>query len=83
MHYKPVADIGLGVFQNFHHFHRRTQRTLGGRGSRTADRFSKMFVVHCDFEKGDQNQHLKVRVGLGPPISAGREGSQKRLGYSV
>ena len=31
----------LGVIHNCHHFHERTQRTLGGRGSRATVRFFK------------------------------------------
>ena len=56
------ASPNLGVVQNCHHVHKGT---LEGRGSRSARHFSKMsFLVHCDFEKGYQNQHFQSTILL-------------------
>ena len=39
--WKDMKQAVLGVIHNCHHFHERTQRTLGGRGSRATVRFFK------------------------------------------
>ena len=50
---------------------------LEGRGSRTTVRFLIMsFIVHCNFEKGSQNQHFQST------LLVGREGVTKKE-YSV
>ena len=45
MHFSSMFTLedtsSLGVVHNCHHFHERTQRTLGGRGSRATVRFFK------------------------------------------
>ena len=67
----------LGVVENCHHFHERTQRTLGGRVSRVAVRFLKMsFIAHCDFE-GYKNKRFQST------LLVGREGVAKKGTVSV
>ena len=46
-----------------HHFHKRTQRTLGGRA--VVRVFKMSFVGHCDFEKGSRNSQCACLVGTG------------------
>ena len=61
-----LEQPGLAVIQICHHFHERTQHTLGGWGLRAAIRLKKIsFMVHCDFEKGSQNQHFQSMLFVG------------------
>ena len=60
----------LGVIQNFHHFHNRTQHTLGGgHGRRTLITKCRIHMVHCDFENvSNLNQHFQSTLMVGREV---------------
>ena len=64
-----------GVVQNCHHFHERTHRILGGRGSRAAVRYFKMSFKLC---VATLRRHLKIMQST---ILVGREGGHKKEYY--
>ena len=54
-----ITPYGLGVIHNCHPFHERTQRTLGGRGSRATVLFFEMSFFKCRDGNKEIIAHVK------------------------